>query len=206
MEDGCGFWLLSRYVLVHDISLSLDKHKDFLNETRRHEATKSLKNGYSADISGLGLITAYLHWDPCHLNGRGVFSRQCLSNFVFSSITMGFATLWTPFPSLTSDKFLSRGCAGQVFAITANVVFECPTQFTDPAPEQLYESEESIQKLEREKSVYKVLMQNQHKNIVRGILLAPEGIFMQLLECTLQTRLATHTDSLINAERQIQWI
>ena len=116
------------------------------------------------------------------------------------------ATLWTPFPSLTADNFLSRGSAGQIFAINANIVFKCPTQFTDPAPEQAQESEESGEKIEREKSVYKVLMQHQHRNIVRGILCAPEGIFLQRLECTLRDRLNSHTESPISLDRQSRWI
>lgn len=119
---------------------------------------------------------------------------------------MGLATLWTPFPSLTVDNFLSRGSAGQIFAINANIVFKCPTQFTDPAPEQAQESEESGEKIEREKSVYKVLMQYQHRNIVRGILCVPEGIFLQRLECTLQARLDSHTEFPISLDRQSRWI
>lgn len=119
---------------------------------------------------------------------------------------MGLATLWTPFPSLTADNFLSRGSAGQVFAINGDIVFKCPTQFTDPAPEQAQESDESAEKIEREKSVYKVLMQNQHGNVVRGILCVPEGIFLQRLECTLQARLDNHAYSSISLTRQCQWI
>ena len=122
------------------------------------------------------------------------------------SVTMGLATLWTPFPSLTADNFLSRGSAGQVFAINTDIVFKCPTQFTDPAPEQAQESDESHEKIEREKSVYKVLMQNQHRNIVRAILCVSEGIFLQRLECTLQARLDGHAYSSISLNRQYQWI
>lgn len=122
------------------------------------------------------------------------------------SVMMGLATLWTPFPSLTVDNFLSRGSAGQIFAINANIVFKCATQFTDPAPEQAQESEESGEKIEREKSVYKVLMQHQHRNIVRGILCVPEGIFLQRLECTLQARLDSHTEFPISLDRQSRWI
>lgn len=119
---------------------------------------------------------------------------------------MGLATLWTPFPSLTADNFLSRGSAGQIFAINDNIVFKCPTQFTDPAPEQAQESKESGEKIEREKSMYKVLMQHQHGNIVRGILCAPEGIFLERLEWTLRAYLDSHTESPISFETQSRWI
>ena len=120
---------------------------------------------------------------------------------------MGFATLRTPFPSLTSDNFISRGSGGQVFTISANVVFKCATLFTDPAPEQARESAESVEKMVREKAVYRVLMKRQHRNIVRGILCAPEGIFLQRLECTLQDRLERYDMfPLVGLERQCQWI
>ena len=119
---------------------------------------------------------------------------------------MGLATLWTPFPSLTTDKFLSRGSAGQIFVINDSIVFKCPTLFTNPAPEQAQESEESVKKIEHEKSVYGVLMQHRHRNIVRGILCVPEGIFMQRLQCTLRARLDSCIESPISLETQLRWI
>lgn len=118
---------------------------------------------------------------------------------------MGVAKLWTPFRSLTTDNWLSMGSAGQVFAISADIVFKCPTQFTDPVPEQAQESDESREKIEREKSVYKVLMRNPHRNIVRGVLCVPEGIFMRRLQCTLQARLDNAYSS-ISLNRQCQWV
>lgn len=54
--------------------------------------------------------------------------------------------------------------------------------------------------------MYKVLMQHQHGNIVRGILCAPEGIFLERLEYTLRACLDSHTDSPISLERQSRWI
>lgn len=119
---------------------------------------------------------------------------------------MGQAILRTPFPSLSVDDFISRGSAGQVFAISTNLVLKCPTLFTNPAPAQLLESKESIEKIEREKSVYKMLMRCQHRNIVSAVLCAPEGIFMQRLEYTLQSRIENHAKRPIKSERQCQWI
>ena len=49
-------------------------------------------------------------------------------------------------------------------------------------------------------------MQHQHRNIVRGILCAPEGIFLERLEYTLRACLDSHTDSPISLERQSRWI
>ncbi|KAI4210387.1 MAG: hypothetical protein LQ351_006754 [Letrouitia transgressa] len=118
---------------------------------------------------------------------------------------MAHAILKTPFSSLTSDNFISRGSTGQVFAISTNLVFKCPTLFTNPAPEQLLESEESIKKIEREKSVYKVLMRCHHPNLIRAVLCAPEGIFMQRLKCTLRSRLDNH-ESTISLEQELRWI
>ena len=111
-----------------------------------------------------------------------------------------------PLSSLTDDNFISRGSAGQVFAISHRIVFTCPTLFTDPAPEQLQESEESVEKIEREKSVYGVLMRYRHINLVRAILCAPEGIFMQRLKCTLRYRLDSHAEPVLQLEMQCQWI
>ena len=119
---------------------------------------------------------------------------------------MSQAILRTPFPSLTDDNFISRGSAGQVFAISHKIVFKCPTLFIDPAPEQLQESEESIEKIEREKSVYRVLMRYHHTNLVHAILCAPEGIFMQRLKCTLRSRLDSHAEPLFKLGKQCQWI
>lgn len=119
---------------------------------------------------------------------------------------MSQAILRTPFPSLTDDEFISRGSAGQVFAISDRIVFKCPTLFIDPAPEQSQESEESIEKIEREKSVYRVLMRYHHTNLVRAILCAPEGIFMQRLKCTLRARLDSHAEHLIESVVQYRWI
>lgn len=88
---------------------------------------------------------------------------------------MSQTILRTPFPSLTDDNLLSRGSTGQVFAISQNLVIKCPTSFINPAPEQLQESEESIEKIEREKSIYKMLMRFYHENFVRAILYAQEA-------------------------------
>ena len=122
------------------------------------------------------------------------------------SLIMSQAILRTPFSSLTVDNFISRGSAGQVFAISDKIVLKCPTLFIDPAPEQSQESEESVEKIEREKSVYRVLMRCHHTNIVRAILCAPEGIFMQRLKCTLRSRLDSYAEPPINLEKQCQWI
>lgn len=99
------------------------------------------------------------------------------------------AELWTPFRSLSSDNFLSRGSAGQAFAINGNVVSKCPTLFINPAQAQKEEMDESIEKIEREKTIYEVLMQHPHPNIMHGIICVPEGFFMQRYNETLEARL-----------------
>ena len=119
---------------------------------------------------------------------------------------MSFATLRPPFATLTSETFIARGSAGQVFAISSRIVFKCPTLFINPAPDQARESEESVQKIEHEKAVYNILMQHQHRNIVRGLLCIPEGIFLQRLECTLHACLENHQASSIRLDRQCRWI
>ncbi|MCJ1412336.1 hypothetical protein MMC19_006430 [Ptychographa xylographoides] len=113
-------------------------------------------------------------------------------------------TLRTPFPFLS--EFISRGSAGQVFAISTNLVLKCPTLFTNPAPAQSLESKESIEKIEREKSVYEVLMRCQHRNIVSAVLCVPEGIFMQRLACDLRSRIENHAKRPIKLEKQCLWI
>ncbi|KAL9101041.1 MAG: hypothetical protein Q9163_003656 [Psora crenata] len=119
---------------------------------------------------------------------------------------MGLAILRTPFSSLTVDDFISRGSAGQIFAISDNLVLKCPTRFIDPAPEQSQESEESIEKIEREKSVYRELMRYHHPHVVRAVLCAPEGIFMQRLKCTLRSRLDSHANFPVSLGKQCRWI
>ncbi len=98
--------------------------------------------------------------------------------------------LRTPFHSLSADNFVSRGAAGHVFRITQHIVLKCPTKFGNALPQQLEEMEESNQRIEAEKAVYRVLIEHPHPNIVQCILCLPEGIFLRRMECTLQERLS----------------
>ncbi|KAF2454210.1 kinase-like domain-containing protein [Lineolata rhizophorae] len=114
--------------------------------------------------------------------------------------------LRTPFRSLSADNFLSRGPAGQVFAISRNVVFKCPTLFDNPLRMQAEEMEESIRKLENEKAIYRILMEHQHPNIVYGILCVPEGLFLHRQEMTLERRIENSSMSAISPSTQERWI
>ncbi|KAF2194753.1 hypothetical protein K469DRAFT_617378 [Zopfia rhizophila CBS 207.26] len=114
--------------------------------------------------------------------------------------------LRTPFRSLSADNFLSRGSAGQVFAISRNVVFKCPTLFDDPAPTQAEETKESIKRIENEKAIYQILMEHRHPNIVYGILCVPEGLFIHRLEMTLESRIEESQTAAINTSTQERWI
>lgn len=49
-------------------------------------------------------------------------------------------------------------------------------------------------------------MRYPHSNVVRAVLCAPEGIFMQRLKCTLRARLDNHQEPPISTGRQCQWI
>jgi len=122
-----------------------------------------------------------------------------------STIT-SMATLSTPFRSFSTANFLSRGSAGQVFVISRNVVFKCPTVFNNPAPQQADEMKESRERMENEMAVYEVLMKHRHPNIVHGILCVPQGLFMQRLQMTLESRIAEQSMSAISPDTQEKWI
>ena len=111
-----------------------------------------------------------------------------------------------PFPSLASDNLLSRGSAGHVFAVSSDIVIKCPTIFDDPVPAQAEEMEESIKSMENEKAIYRILMEYRHPNLVHGILIVPEGIFMQRLQTTLQSRIDQSATSPISPDCQLRWI
>lgn len=66
--------------------------------------------------------------------------------------------------------------------------------------------EESIEKIENEKAIYKILMEYRHPNIVHGILCVSEGIFMQRLERTLQSRIDQSDMSPVRLDIQCRWI
>jgi serine/threonine protein kinase len=116
------------------------------------------------------------------------------------------ARLRTPFRSLSADNFISRGSAGQVFAISQSVVFKCPTLFDNPVRAQAEEMEESIKKLENEKAIYQILMEYWHPNIVCGLLCVPEGIFLHRQEMTLETRIERSPMLAISPNTQKRWI
>lgn len=111
-----------------------------------------------------------------------------------------------PFPSLSADNLLSRGAAGHVFQINSNIVIKCPTQFDNPSQRQIEEMRESVEKIEAEKAVYRVLMKQPHPNIVQCILCAPEGIFLRLMEYTLQERLSMAQMRTILPDTQERWV
>lgn len=108
-----------------------------------------------------------------------------------------------PFHSVSGNDLLSRGSAGQVFAINSNIVLKCPSLFDNPALPHEKEMEESITKIENEKKMYTILARHPHPNIVYGIVCAPEGLFMQRMDTTLQTRLELRPAS---SDTQERWI
>ena len=111
-----------------------------------------------------------------------------------------------PFHTLSVDNFISRGSAGQVFAISRNVVFKCPTLFENPVRAQVEEMKESINKLENEKAIYQIMMENRHPNIVCSLLCVPEGVFLHRQEMTLETRIKRLPMSAISPSTQERWI
>lgn len=99
------------------------------------------------------------------------------------------ASLRVPFRSLTVERLVARGAGGQVFIIGQHVVFKCPTNFDNPAPDQADEIAESAGRIANEKSMHRLLMEHPHPNIVRCILCVPEGFFMERMETTIQARI-----------------
>jgi serine/threonine protein kinase len=116
------------------------------------------------------------------------------------------ARLQVPFPSLSADNFVSRGSAGQVFAVSQSIVFKCPTSFENPAFVQAEEMVESIEKMNREKAIHRILQEHRHPNIIHSVLCVPEGLFMQRLETTLEFRISQSKCCAIDDSIQSRWI
>ncbi|KAH0441706.1 hypothetical protein CcaCcLH18_01966 [Colletotrichum camelliae] len=115
------------------------------------------------------------------------------------------AYLRTPFPSLNAAATsLARGAGGQIFIINAHVVFKCPTNFDNPAPQQAQEMEESVKRISHEKAIHEVLMMHPHRNIVRCILCVPEGFFMERMVTTLRERIEHQSPPATHI--QLRWI
>ncbi len=114
------------------------------------------------------------------------------------------AHLEYPFSSLSCNNWLSRGAAGQVFAISEHLVLKCATRFEDGAPSQMQEMEESAERIANEKAVYTLLMQHPHPNIVRCILITPDALFLERAETTLQARLDANQRTPLHT--QLRWI
>jgi len=116
------------------------------------------------------------------------------------------ARLKVPFPSLSTDNFISRGSAGQVFAISQSIVFKCHTSFENPAPAQVDEMVESAEKMNREKTIHRILQNCRHPHIIHSVLCIPEGIFMQRLETTLEFRISQYERCAVDGSIQSRWI
>ncbi|KAF2741755.1 hypothetical protein M011DRAFT_413925, partial [Sporormia fimetaria CBS 119925] len=82
--------------------------------------------------------------------------------------------------------------------------FKFPFVLDNPHPSHVEWIEESSERIESEKAVYRVLMQHRRPNIVDGILIASEGIFMRRENMTLETRL--QASSSVAPNKQVQWI
>ncbi|KAF4481125.1 Sperm motility kinase X [Colletotrichum fructicola Nara gc5] len=116
-------------------------------------------------------------------------------------------SLLVPFCSLTVERLVARGAGGQVFFITKNVVFKCPTNFNNPASDQADEIAESAGRIANEKLTHTLLMEHPHANIVRCILCIPEGFFMERVETTLQARIDHRSvPNAPSTHAQIRWI
>ncbi|KAH0369899.1 hypothetical protein KCU65_g3012, partial [Aureobasidium melanogenum] len=115
-------------------------------------------------------------------------------------------TIRQPFRSLSSDNSLSQGGAGCVYATTRNIAFKCPIMFEDINQDNYSRAwmKQNIERLEKEKQVYKVLNLHPHPHLLQSILCTPEGIFMPRLETTLAARLASETTP--SLELQERWI
>ncbi|KAG9946455.1 hypothetical protein KCU85_g6508, partial [Aureobasidium melanogenum] len=114
-------------------------------------------------------------------------------------------TMRHPFRSLSANNHLSTGGAGSVHEITSQIVFKIPIMFEDEnqTKHSRVWMKENIERLEKEKQVYKFLDLHPHPHLLQSILCTPEGIFMPRLETTLAARLSSETPSL---ELQERWI
>ncbi|KAF2279261.1 uncharacterized protein EI97DRAFT_481531, partial [Westerdykella ornata] len=115
-------------------------------------------------------------------------------------------TITNAVPIAHNRELPLSGSAGQVFAISRNVVFKCPTAFDDPVPEQEEEMAESISRLENEKANYQILMKNRHPNIATAVLCVPEGIFLHRQEMTLESRINNSPKATPSPGTQERWI
>lgn len=66
--------------------------------------------------------------------------------------------------------------------------------------------EESIKKLENEKTMFQILMANPHPNIVCCLLCIAEGIFLHRQEMTRETRIERSSMSLIDTSTRERWV
>lgn len=111
-------------------------------------------------------------------------------------------SLRTLFSTLSANNFISRGSAGQVFAISKHIAFKGKTEFDNPGEQQQEEMTESAEKIERDTAIHKLLMNHRHPNIVRCVLVIQQGFFLERMSQTLQDRLGDPT----SASEQIRWI
>ncbi|CAD0107583.1 unnamed protein product [Aureobasidium uvarum] len=110
----------------------------------------------------------------------------------------------SPFPSLSTNNFVSQGSAGQVFAITRNIAFKCPILFKEVnlGPDDKVWMQQNVKRLENEKRIYRLLSSHPHPHLLQAILCTREGIFMPRLDTTLAIRLRTQT----SPDLQERWI
>lgn len=64
---------------------------------------------------------------------------------------------------------------------------------------------ESAERIAREKEMYQILTENRHPNILRCILLAPQGLFLERMETTLQARIENEAPG-SSVSTQARWI
>lgn len=110
------------------------------------------------------------------------------------------------FPDLSSDNLIGRGCSAHVFRISDSVVLKVPIQFDNPTEQQQLESEESLLRVDREKSIHDLLTRLPHPSFVRCILQIPQGIFLEHLPCGLDARIKLRDTSPITVETEGRWI
>ncbi|KAJ4307471.1 hypothetical protein N0V84_012711 [Fusarium piperis] len=81
------------------------------------------------------------------------------------------------------------GAGGSVYSINDTIAFKCANVYDNPQPSHAEDIAESAEKAAHEQEIYKILMANPHPFILRGILLIPEGIFMERMVGTLYDRI-----------------
>ncbi|KAI9848519.1 MAG: hypothetical protein M1837_007188 [Sclerophora amabilis] len=105
-----------------------------------------------------------------------------------------------------SPTHLDGGATSHVFAVSTNIVIKIARRFDHPTPDQRIHSDEAIESVEREKSIYELLGVHRHPNFVQSFLCTTDGIFLQRLPETLHARLLRQEEDPSTEPMQHMWI